>query len=84
MDLFKNENLTQEEAFWVMYYFLEKNYELSGGTFDISDILSASTPVKISGTDSQFPADLGMADFWKEAHEKFKLNGIPQLLKLTK
>jgi hypothetical protein len=41
---FSNEKLTGEEAFWVMYYFLQGHYELSDGQFDVSDILSASQP----------------------------------------
>ena len=41
---FSDDTLTVEEAFWVLWYFLEGHYKLSGGQFDLSDILSASQP----------------------------------------
>jgi len=43
---FTKTELTAENAFWVMWYFLKEHYDLSGGTFDISDILSASQPIE--------------------------------------
>ena len=45
---FSNGNLNEEEAFWVMFYFLDYHYELSGGQFEVSDILSASQPFEFN------------------------------------
>ena len=87
MEQFKNANLSGEDAFWVMWYFLKEHYDLSGGKFDVSDILSASEPMefnsnghidgKILGNRITAPADNGMISFWNEAIEKFIKNGIP-------
>ena len=41
---FAYSNLTEEEAFWIMWYFLDGHYQLADGEFDLSDILSASQP----------------------------------------
>lgn len=74
---FAQTDLTAEEAFWVMWYFLEENHQLSQGTFDVSDILSASEPVPIAGTGRLVPADSGMISFWNEALEKYRQQGPP-------
>jgi hypothetical protein len=76
---FSKDTLTAEESFWVMWYFLRENHDLSDGTFDVSDILSASEPVTIIGTEIKVPADSGMVSFWNDAIEKFKKDGIPPL-----
>ncbi|TGD79532.1 hypothetical protein [Hymenobacter wooponensis] len=65
--------LSSEEAFWAMFYFVQENYELSNGTFDVSDILSASQPMEFatnghidglaSGSRTIAPADNGMVSF---------------------
>ena len=49
MSKFKSENLSSEEAFWVMWYFLKEHYDLSNNTFDVSDILGASQPIDWNG-----------------------------------
>ena len=79
---FLEDKITIEEGFWTMFYFLKEHYDLSGGEFDVSDILSASEPVTISGTSIKVPADSGMISFWNEAFEKYKQNGIPPLKEL--
>ncbi|MGZ3864354.1 MAG: hypothetical protein ACXVPN_03875 [Bacteroidia bacterium] len=91
---FKTENLTAEESFWVMYYFLEEHYNLSDGQFVVSDILSASEPMAfddkghfdLTGTRQEFvaPADRAMISFWNDAIEKYRRNGRPGLKTLTK
>ena len=88
---FKKEKLTAEESFWVMWYFLKEHYDLSNGTFDISDILSASEPIEFNalghfdgeekGNRTMAPIDSGMISFWNEAIEKFKANGMPAVKK---
>ena len=80
--------LTEQEAFWVMFYFLKEHYELSGGQFDISDILSASQPFefnenghfdgKVNGNRKVKVADSGMIWHWNEAIKKYKEYGIPK------
>ncbi len=67
MTKFKEDNLTAEDAFWVMWYFLQEQYELSNNTFEVSDILSASEPKDWDGSGIKRPADNGMIDFWNEA-----------------
>jgi len=84
MTKFKDENLSNEEAFWVMYYFLKEHYELSENTFDVSDILSASEPMDWDGTGIKRPADSGMIDFWNKALEKFRKQGKPEWKQLKK
>ena len=74
---FAQTDLTAEDAFWVMWYFLEENYQLSNGTFDVSDILSASELVPIAATGQLVPADNGMISFWNEALEKYRQQGLP-------
>lgn len=91
---FSNKTLTEEEAFWVMYYFLEGHYELSGGQFDVSDILSGSQPFefddnghfdgKVLGNRRVAPADSGMVWHWNEAVKKFREQGRPKPQPLTK
>ena len=85
---FKNTSLSSEDAFWVMWYFLKEHYELSGGKFDISDILSASQPMEFTVAghiDGQVlrdriiaPADGGMVNFWNDAVEEFQKAGVPK------
>lgn len=84
---FSNGTLTEEEAFWVMFYFLEYHYELSGGQFDVSDILSGSQPFEfnvdgtfdgeVHGNRRTAPADSGMIWHWNKAIEKFRKDGPP-------
>ena len=88
--------ITEQEAFWVMFYFLKEHYELSGGEFDVSDIQSASQPFefdenghfdgKVNGNRKIKVADNGMIWHWNEAIKKYKENGIPkpELLKQKK
>ena len=76
--------LTEEEGFLVMWYFLQGHYELAGGQFDISDILSASEPITFNGSNVKRPADSGMIWHWNEAVKKFRAEGIPPLKTLTK
>ena len=84
MTEFKSENLSSEDAFWVMVYFLKEHYELSENTFDVSDILSASEPMDWNGTGIKRPADDGMIDFWNEAIEKYRKQGKPSWKQLKK
>jgi hypothetical protein len=81
---FTTDNLSSEDAFWVMWYFLQEHYELSENTFDVSDILSASQPMDWNGSGIKKPADNSMIDFWNDALEKYKRNGIPDWKKLKK
>jgi hypothetical protein len=91
---FSKEQLTAEEAFWVMFYFLKEHYDLSEGTFDVSDILSASEPVefnsighfdtKVTGKRPMAPIDHGMISFWNDAIEKYKRDGVPPVKKFIK
>lgn len=81
---FKDDKLTSEDAFWVMFYFLQEHYELSENTFDVSDILSASEPMDWNRTGIKRPADSGMIDFWNDAIEKYKKQGKPDWKKLRK
>ena len=67
-----------------MFYFLEKHYELSDGTFDISDILSASEPMVWNGSGIKKPADCGMVGYWNEALEKYRKGGKPDWKRLKK
>lgn len=80
---FIKSSLTVEESFWVMFYFLEKHYTLSEGTFDVSDILSASIPFNWMGKyDDLMPADRSMMSYWNEAVEKYHLEGKPKEMEL--
>ncbi|MGV3612783.1 MAG: hypothetical protein ACO1N0_17615 [Fluviicola sp.] len=79
---FSKEQLSAEEAFWVMWYFLDRHYELAGGEFDLSDILSASQPFEfddnghfdgeVKGQRRVAPADSGMISFWNDAVKKYR------------
>ena len=85
---FANNSLTEEEAFWVMRYFLHEHYDLSGGQFDVSDILSATQPFefddkghfdgKVVGDRIIKPADHGMVWHWNEALKKYRELGRPK------
>ncbi len=91
---FTHSNLMEEEAFWVMRYFLDGHYELAGGEFDLTDILSASQPIEIDdnghfdgevkGKRRIAPADSGMVWHWNEAIKKFRQQGRPQPTPFTK
>jgi hypothetical protein len=91
---FKKDNFTTEDAFWIMYYFLEKHYTLSKGQFDLSDILSASQPTgfdeaghfNLTNSENLFiaPADRSMIEYWNEAVDKYKSDGRPGLKKFMK
>jgi hypothetical protein len=91
---FSNDTLTEEEAFWVMWYFLEGHYELAGGQFDLSDILSASQPFEfddnghfdgqVKGNRRVAPADSGMVWHWNEAVKKYREHGRPKPTPLKK
>ena len=76
-DLLK-EHLSLEDAFWVTWYYLKNIYDSNNGSFDLSDILSASEPF----FSKDKPADSAMTEFWLEAFMKFKENGIPPLKQL--
>ncbi|MDU0370029.1 hypothetical protein ACFPAF_06470 [Hymenobacter endophyticus] len=77
---FTQTDLTAEDAFWVMQYFLEENYRISSGTFEVSDILSASEPAFVDAlTERPVPIDSGMMSFWNEAIEKYRQQGPPPM-----
>lgn len=90
---FSKDVLTEEEAFWVMYYFLDAHDELSGGQFSVSDILSASQPFEfdekghfdgqVTGTRRVSPADSKMISDWNNAVKKFREEGRPKPSPLT-
>ena len=91
---FTYNKLTEEEAFWVMRYFLEEHYDLAGGEFDLSDILSATQPFEfddnghfdgeVKGKRRIAPADSGMVWYWNEAVKKFREQGRPTSSPLMK
>jgi hypothetical protein len=91
---FAYSNLTEEEAFWIMWYFLDGHYELAGGEFDLSDILSASQPFEfdenghfdgqVKGNRRVAPADSGMVWHWNEAVKKYREQGRPKPTPLKK
>ena len=76
-----------------MWYFLKEHYDLSEGTFDVSDILSASEPIEfdekghidgqVLGNRKVAPADHGMISFWNAAVKKIKEHGLPPTKILT-
>lgn len=72
------ESLSLEDAFWVTWYYLENIYDANDGTFDLSDILSASEPL----FHADKPADSAMTEYWLETYKKFKEKGIPPLKEL--
>src|SRR5690606_36729727 len=90
---FTDSNLTEEEACWVMRYFLDGHYELVGGEFDLTDILSATQPFEfddnghfdgeVKGKRRIAPADSGMVCHWNEAEKKFREQGRPKPTPLT-
>ncbi len=81
---FQEGDISIEDGFWTMFYFLKEHYDLSGGTFDISCILSASEPMPRVNGINNIPADSSMIDYWNEAFEKFKDKGIPPFKELKK
>ena len=91
---FSNEKLTAEEAFWVMFYFLDKKYDLTKGQIELSDILSASQPFefdekghfdgRVHGDRRVAPADSVMISDWNEAIRMYRENGRPNSNPLKK
>jgi cobyric acid synthase len=91
---FTSDKFTEEDAFWIMWYFLEGHYEISGGEFDVSDILSACQPFEftenghfdgdVKGNRRIAPADSGMIWHWKEAIKKYREQGRPKPKSLNK
>ncbi len=84
MTKFIEDNLTTEDAFWVMWYFLQEHYELSNNSFELSDVLSASEPFDWNGSGIKRPADDGMVVFWNEALEKYRKLGKPDWKQMKK
>jgi len=72
---FEKDKITSESGFWIMYYFLKNHYDLSKGSFDISDILSTCQPLRLGDSD---PTDSGMIVNWNDALAEFKQKGIPE------
>jgi hypothetical protein len=78
--------LTQFKEFYIFTFEAQENYDLSGVTFDVVDILGASAPVEfndlgfvdgeIKGNRRKAPMDSGMISFWNDAIEKYKLEGM--------
>ena len=81
---FNKETLTSEDGFWTMFYFLKEHYDLAGGEFDLSDILSACEPMDWSGSGEKIPADSSMIEYWNEALEKYRKQGKPIFKQLKK
>jgi hypothetical protein len=91
---FTHSGLTEEEAFWVMRYFLDGHYEFAGGDFDLTDILSTTQPFEfadnehfdgeVKGKRRIAPADCGMVWYWNEAVKKFREQDRPKPTPLTK
>lgn len=84
---FSKEKLTAQDAFWVMFYFLKEQYDLTQEDFPVSDILSPCEPIEYNengifdgeykGNRRMAPADQGMITLWNEAIEKYKNSGMP-------
>lgn len=70
----KDESLSAEEAFWVMWYFIQDTYELTDGDIEVSEILSFCEP--LSG--DMMPADSGVIGDWNKAIEKYRKLGVPK------
>jgi hypothetical protein len=70
--------ITLQDGFWVAWYYLKQIFENTGGTFDLSDVLSASEPF----FKPDQPADSAMTEYWLEAYERFLKEGIPPLKEL--
>jgi len=91
---FSQECLTEEEAFWVMFYFLDGRYGVSGDSYRLSDVLSASQPFEfndnghidgeVHGNRKVAPADSAMIVYWNEAVRKFREQGRPGPEQLVK
>ena len=81
---FIKDNISIEDSFWIMWYFLQEHYELTDGKFDLSGILSACEPMDWFNDNIKRPADNGMIEFWNEAYEKYKKEGIPNWKQLRK
>ncbi|MCZ4408350.1 hypothetical protein O3Q51_05990 [Cryomorphaceae bacterium 1068] len=74
---FEDKQISSEDGFWTMFYFLKEHYDLSGGAFELSDILSACEPVKRLNPALVIPADSSMVHYWNEALDKYRKNGKP-------
>ena len=70
--------MTLQDGFWVAWYYLKQIYDNTGGTFNLSDVLSASEPF----FQPDQPADSAMTEYWLEAYERFLKEGIPPLKEL--
>lgn len=81
---FNEDQLSSEDAFWVMWYFLQEHWKLSGGAFELSDILSACEPMDWSGEGIKRPADSAMVEYWNEAITKYREHGKPDWKELKK
>ena len=81
---FKDDQLSSEDAFWVMWYFLQEHWELSGGAFELSDVLSACEPMGWSNAGIKRPADSAMIEYWNEAIAKYREQGKPDCKRLKK
>ena len=68
-----------QDGFWIAWYYLKQIYDNTGGTFDLSDVLSASEPF----FQPDQPADSAMTEYWLEAYKRFLEEGIPPLKKLN-
>ena len=90
---FSTEKLTEEEAFWIMFYFLDAHYELSNRTYELSDVLSGIQPFefddnghfdgKVLGNRLVAPADKAMISYWNEAVKRYREQGRPKPSPLT-
>ena len=93
-DEFSKDTLTEEEAFWVMWYFIEGQYKMTNGTIELSDVLSFSQPFefnekghfdgKVEGNRRVAPADNGMVSDWNDAVKKLRTEGAPKPTPLKK
>ena len=72
MTYFSNKLISEEEAFWAMFYFLEKHYDLTDGQIMVGDILSNCEPFEDGN-----PADAAMFEDWNKAILRVKNEGKP-------
>ena len=75
MTEFKEDNLTTEDAFWVIWYFLLEHYELGKGKIELNELLSFCEPLDWAGTGEKLPSNSSMVDYWNEALDKFRKEG---------
>ena len=67
---FSTEQISIEDGFWTMFYFLKAHY-------DLSDVLSTCQPAKRKNPALVLPADSSMVEYWNEAIEKYRKEGKP-------